>query len=223
MSRLKNKRQRGYSLAELLSGMLVLGILSTFVAIIVTPLMSAPNVQQAKIDTVQSGSIALYQLQRDIREGQVNGVYTCTYPGPSICITPSTAPTLASVQVLAILTARTNGNGFAAWSNTGWPSWQGFQVFWLAPDGTGHGTYNLMYAFSVSNGFLPGQAASGADTAVNSALASTSAKTVARNILSLSVDQDAPSKTIGLSIAVQSTVDSKVNETTYQGDSFARN
>jgi len=222
MSRRKNDRQRGYSLAELVSGMFVFGLLSTFVVIILAPLMSAPNIQQAKIDTVQTGSAALYRLQRDIREGQVNGVYTCSYPAPSICVTPSAAPTLGSVQVLAILTARANGNDYSVLSNTGWPAWQGFQVYWLAPDGSGNGTYNLMYAFHQS-GFQPGSPASGADTAVTAALQSNSATTIARNILSLNVDQDANSKTIGLSVSVQSTVSGKVNETTYQGDSFARN
>jgi hypothetical protein len=223
MLRRRNNRQRGYSLAELLSGMFVLALISTFVVIIMLPLMSAPNIQQAKIDTVQTGSMALYRLQRDIREGQVNGVYACSYPGPSICLTPSTAPTLGSVQALAILTARLNGNDYSVLSNTGWPSWQGFQVYWLVPDGSANGTYNLMYAFHQSNGFLPGSLASGADTAVTAALQSNSATTVARNILSLNIDQDANSKTIGASVSVQSTVDGKVNETTYQGDSFARN
>src|SRR5690242_15711537 len=118
MSRLKNRRQRGYSLAELLSGIVVFGMLSTFVVLILTPMVSAPSVQQAKIDTVQTGAAALYRLQRDIREGQVNGVYTCSYPAPSVCTTPSTAPTLGSVQVLAILTAKPNGNGYSTWSNT---------------------------------------------------------------------------------------------------------
>ncbi len=223
MSRQRNKGARGYSLAELLSGMFVFAIMSSFVVIILTPLMSAPNVQQAKIDTVQTGVQALYRLQRDIREGQVNGVYVCTYPASSVCATPQPAPSLTSVQVVAILTPRLNGNGNVQWSSTsGSPTWQGFQVYWLVDDGSGNGTYNLEYAFSPSQGTLPGAAASGADTAVNTALAGSSV-TVAHNILSLSVDQNTTGKTIGVAISAQSTVDSKVNESTYEGDSLARN
>lgn len=223
MSPLRSKPQRGYSVAELISGIFVFGILSTFVAIIIIPLMGAPNSQQAKIDTVQTGAQALYRLQRDIREGQVNGVYVCTYPASSVCATPQPAPNITSVQVVAILTPRLNGNGNIQWDSTaGTPTWQGFQVYWLVPDNSGNGTYNLEYAFSQSTGFQPGSIASGADTAVNSAFAGT-ATIVAHNINTLNIDQNVNGKTIGLSLSAQSTDGNKVNETSYTGDAFARN
>jgi prepilin-type N-terminal cleavage/methylation domain-containing protein len=214
---------RGYTLAEVLTAIMILGILGSFVTVIVAPLLNAPNVQQAKIDTTQSGAATLYRLQRDVRQGQVNGVYVCTYPAPTTCSVPSTAPTFASVQVVAILTARASGSGYAAWSSTGQPSWQGFQVYWLVDDGRGHGTYNLEYAFSASSGAQPGAATSSANTAVNSALQSASPERVAGNFLSVQIDQDVVSKMVGLKISSQSTVDSKTNESTFEGDSFARN
>ena len=107
-------------------------------------------------------------------------------------------------------------------SSAGTPSWQGFQIYWLVPDNSGHGTYNLEYAFSQSTSFQPGNLASGADTAVNSAFAGT-ATIVAHNINTLSIDQNVNGKTIGLSLSAQSTDGSKVNETSYTGDAFARN
>ena len=218
----RSRTQRGFSVSELLTVTVILGLLSTFVVLIIAPLLNAPNAQQAKIDTVQTGALALYALQRDVRQGQVNGVYVCTYPAPTTCTNPSTAPTLAAVHVVAILTARQNGNQFAKWSNTGQPNWQGFQVYWLAPDATGNGTFDLDYAFSVS-GVQPGAAAASADTAVNSALQSASPTVIAHNLLTLQVDADSVSKMVGFNVQAQSTVDSKVNETSYQGDSFARN
>ena len=223
MSRRRNKAQRGFTLADMLSGMFVLAILTGFAVSIITPLLSAPNAQAAKINTVQSGAMALYRLQRDIREGQVNGVYVCTYPAPSTCSTPSSAPTMASAQVIAILSPQSSGTGYTVWGTAGTPAWQGFQVFWLVSDGSGNGTYNLEYAFGQSTGFQPGASAASADTAVTSALQATSPEIVAQNILSMSLDQNVTAKTIGLSLSSQSTVDSKVNESTYEGDSFARN
>jgi hypothetical protein len=201
--------------------MVLFGLLSSFAVTIIAPLLNAPNVQQAKIDTVQTGAIALYRLQRDVRQGQDNGVYVCTYPAPSTCSTPSAAPTLANVQVIAILTARANGSGFAQWSNTGSPSWTGFQVYWLASDG--NGTYNLTYAFSQSTGFQPGASAASADTAVSAALQSTSPVVIAQHLLSIQMDHSAVSKMIGFVVAAQSTDGNKTNETSYEGDTFARN
>lgn len=207
----------------MVSSIFVLAILTGFVVTIATPLMSAPNAQAAKIDTVQSGAMALYRLQRDVREGDVSGVYVCTSPAPSTCSTPSQSPTMASVQAVAILTPRSSGDGFTVWGLAGAPSWQGFQVYWLVSDGSGNGTYDLDYAFAQASGLQPGASAASADTAVSSALQSTSPVVVAQHILSMSIDQNVNTKTIGLALSAQSTEDSKVNESSFEGDSFARN
>lgn len=220
-----NRATRGFTLAEMLTVLLILGVVGSLIAYIVRPIITAPNQEQAKVDTLQAGARAMYMLQRDLRQTNVNGVYVCTYPAPSTC---SSAPgTLTSTPVIAILTARQNGNGQVQYDpSNGQAKWQGFNIYWLAPSAQG-GT-DLVYAFepnfSIGSGApQQGVLAGTANTVVNEALLLTKPYIAATGVTQLQTQGNATTDTVGLKLTGQTTVGGRTNETTYESDTVARN
>jgi type II secretory pathway pseudopilin PulG len=210
--------RRGYTIAELLVVFVIMGFVSSFVALIVGPLFKAASSQAAKIDTVQAAEKSFYRIQRDLHQSNMNGVYVCTYPAPTTCSPPSSA--LANATVVAIITPKANGSGQLAWDNTqGQPQWKGFNVYWLAPDSKGLPA--LMYAFGdPALGANP--TAASADAAVNIALGGAS-QTLAESVTALQVDQTSTTNTIGLKMFATGTENGQTNATSFESDTVARN
>ena len=68
MSQRKRSRQRGTTIAELLTTMVVFGLISMVVAAVIGPILRAPGQEQLKVDTMQAVTRAVYQVQRSIRQ-----------------------------------------------------------------------------------------------------------------------------------------------------------
>ena len=110
------------------------------------PMLSAQDAQQASMAEIQVMGSTLYRLQRDVRQSDPNGIFLCTSVSQSVgCVQASTYADLTDVSYFAVLTAQKNGTGPTRWDSTGRPSWSGFNVYWLAPDG--NGTNTMYFAF----------------------------------------------------------------------------
>lgn len=221
-----SRARRAFTLAEMLTVLFIVGAFGSLVAFLIKPMITAPNEEQAKVDTLQTGTRAMYWLQRDLRQTSPTGVYVCTFPAPSTCNAASGS--LASTPVLAVLTTRQNGNSQVNYDpGTGQAKWQGFNVYWLAPNARG-GT-DLVYAFEPS--FTPlgsGDPVSGtlsatAVVAVNAALALSNPQVVGPDVTGLQTYVNVSTDAVGLKLTAQTAIGGHANETTYESDTFAQN
>lgn len=218
MSPRRTSGRRGYTIAELLLVTVIMGMISSFVVLIVAPLFKMSNAQVAKVDTVQAAAKAFYRIQRDLRQSDVSGVYVCTYPAPSTCSPPAGALTHAAV--VAIITPLANGDGQLAWDpSQGQPKWQGFSIYWLAPDAQGQTALN--YAFADPTGGANPTTAS-ADAAVDIALGSAPGF-LATSVTDLQLSKSTTTSTIGLKMFAQATEGSATNATSFESDTDIRN
>ena len=78
----------------MLSTIFVLGLIMSAIAFIIGPLLRSQDQTQAKVDTVQAAAMALYRVQRDLRNTDIGSVYACTTGASPACATPG--PTLSS-------------------------------------------------------------------------------------------------------------------------------
>ena len=85
----RNKRQRGTTIAELLSVVAVLGLIMSAVAFVIGPLLRSQSHTQAKVDTVQAAAMALYRIERDLRNSSVDQIFECTTTRTPTSSTPS--------------------------------------------------------------------------------------------------------------------------------------
>jgi hypothetical protein len=137
---------RGFTIAEMLTVTVLFGLLLTTIAADIPAVLRSPSQMQAQVDEVDAGALALYKVQRDARQGDVNGVFNCTTTPVVLCAQQvGVAPQVT--QALAI--AGDNGlTQFVKQSgpDSGQTKWQGYVVYWLAPSATGVGL-DLMRAY----------------------------------------------------------------------------
>ncbi len=215
----RSKSSRAFSVAELLTCVVIFGLLSTLGTLVIAPLLSQPSRQQAKVDTVQAATRAMYRIERDIRMSDPSAVYACTYPAPTTCnaIAPGV---LTSTQVFVIASPRLNGTGQAKWDSNGAPVWQGFNVYWLVSDGKGG--YNLMYVFTTAT-VQPGTFLGSDNKSVNDAISVDTPELLATGVTELKTFMDSNSSTVGFKFTAQATVDGHTNETNFESNTEARN
>jgi hypothetical protein len=218
MSQPRTSSRRGYTIAEVLTVTVIMGFISGFVAMIVGPTFKAVDQQAAKIDTLQAAERSFYRIQRDIHQSNVNGVYVCTYPAPTVCAPPTAA--LSNATVIAMITPKKNGTGQLSWDTTqGQPQWQGFNIYWLAKDA--NGVMSLNYAFNDPTGGAT-ETVGSADAAVNNALAATP-QFLATSVTALQVSQTVTTSKIGLKMFATATEGKSTNTTSFESDATARN
>ncbi len=226
MSANSKSRSRGFTVAEVLTVVVIMGIFTTFVVAIISPIANAPNKEQAKIDTLQAAAQGLYEIQRDLRMADVTGVYACTSAGGVATCTQPTG--LTSTSILAIASPLASGQLY--WSQSagsvGKPAWQGVVVYWLSANGQ---NYNLERAYvssstlgTIGAGTLGTTFASMAATAAQDAQAA-GGTTVASDVNSLSASVNTLSGVVGLSMTAQSHEGAGVNSTQYSSNTYARN
>jgi type II secretory pathway pseudopilin PulG len=198
----------------------VLGLLMTMIAAVFAPMMRAQNRTQAKLDTVQSASSALYRIQRELRQTYYASTWACTTGASASCSQPTT---FGSTKAIAFPTAYQNGNGQFQLQSSGsapHPNWQGVMVYWIDSAG------NLGWAFD-SAGFVTGSnglSSTAAALAVVAATTGVVADTkIAVNVqqLAVAIDPSQPNM-IWLKMQAQSTENGSVNETTYLSNMLAR-
>ena len=226
MSLKKASLSRAFSLAELLTVVVIFGLVASLAAAVIGPVLNAPNAHRAKGDTVQAGTQALYQLQRDVRQANVSGVFVCTNTSPAVCAppTPTVAAPKTDTPVLSLVTPRVGGNGTLQWDvNNGQTAWTGFNVYWLVPNS--EGSNDLMYAFASAN-LAPGALTFGyatASDATTTAMQSPSARIIAHNVSSIQTSVDETGRQVGLTLLSQATVNGHLNQTSFTSDTVPRN
>lgn len=142
---------RGFTIAELLTVLVLFGLLLTTVAAVVPTVLRSPNQMQAQVDEVNAAALALYKVQRDTRQSDVNGVFNCT-TAPMVTCAQQIGSTPINTQAIAI--AGDDGSPQFVNQQTDQTKWKGYVVYWLAPSASGVGL-DLMRAFVPVPGNIP--------------------------------------------------------------------
>jgi hypothetical protein len=207
---------------------LVVGIAALVGSVMVSlchPMLSASNAEHVSLQEIQTMDSTLYRMQRDARQTDPNGVFVCAGTGGGLsCTQASGLTTPTDVSCLAILTARPNGTGSAAWDSSGRPAWVGFSVYWLSADQLG--TYTLMNGFgsaSIPAGSNPSILNSGVVAAVDQAMTSATAVAVASGIERLQSMVDVATDRIALRLVGKNQKNGATAELSVEGDAYARN
>ena len=208
--------QRGYTIAELLSVVFILALIMSLVALIIGPIMRSQSQTQAKVDTVQAADTALYRLERDLRNTDINQIYSCTISASPVCSAPAT--TLTNTAAIVLASAYKSGTGpFQLVTLTGQPAWQGATVYWV--DSVGNINVKFDTPASYSGGTLKD---TDAENAVKDVTASGGMR-LARFVEQLSLAVPNIGHKVSLQMQAKSTVNGTVNETTYTTDLQTRN
>jgi hypothetical protein len=214
-------------MAELLTAIVVLGLLLSFAVVLVAPVLRAPTRLQSKVDTLQSVASGFYRLQRDVRTSDIGGDYACTTTGTITCT--QSYGTLTSTPALAIVTALSSSNQFlynttTSSSSVGLPIWQGVMVYWVGSVSSGGSALNRAYVAFASPIQSPAEpTASQVQTAVATAVGSSSTFEAVPNVSQLQVDFNSANHVIGLKVVSTGTHSGETNETSYESDTYARN
>jgi type II secretory pathway pseudopilin PulG len=133
---------RAFTIAEVLTVLVLFGLLLTTIAAVVPAILRSPAQMQAQVDEVNAAALALYKVQRDTRQSDVNGVFNCATT-PVVTCTQVTGLKPAITQAIAIA----GDNGATQFVDQfGQTKWKGYVVYWLAPSTSGVGL-DLMRGF----------------------------------------------------------------------------
>jgi len=201
-----------------MSVVFIIGLVMTGVALIMGPLLGAQSRTQAKVDTVQAASAALYRVERDLRNTNSSSIYACTVGGTPTCVAPSAA--LTSTNAIVLVSAYNNGTGqFQTLTSSGKPYWQGATVYWVDSAGT------LTYAFDtpISTSYTKGSLLSPLDAqAAVTDVTGSGGTQLARPVELMSIAVPS-SHQVTFQLQINSTEGAATNETTYQTDLETRN
>jgi len=228
------KQQRGTSIPEVLTVTVIIGMLLSAMVVIVPLLVKAPAQMQGQVDEVNTAAIALYKIRRDFSEGDARGVMACTTTPSVSCAAPSAG--MSSVQALVVATAENNVGAFQI-DPGGNPLWQGFYVYWLAPNSSGT-AYDLMRAWEPAPGWpttpsiysstSPGGAPINVNAAtvnplVTAAMAISPAPVLSNYITSMSLGDTTTTSTIGFQLVAGTSGGVDQTRTNFQSNTYARN
>lgn len=221
-------RQRGFSLAEVLTVTVILGILMTAIAVVTPVMLHAPAQMQAQVDQVNTAAIALYKIRRDFSETDTSGIMGCKTAPIVTC--NAVGAGLTNVQAMTVVTAENPPGTFHVDPLTGYPLWQGYYVYWLTPDATGQ-AFDLNRAFelappgfiTVTNG-VPNPI-SGVLIApfVITAMGLTPAPVLTNYIDSMSLGDVPGTSTVNFELIAGTFNGSSITQTDFQADTYARN
>jgi prepilin-type N-terminal cleavage/methylation domain-containing protein len=215
---------RGFTIAELLTVLVLFGLLLTTVAAVVPAVLRSPAQMQAQVDEVDAAALALYKVQRDTRQSDVNGVFNCT-TAPLVTCAQQIGSNPVNTQAIAI--AGDDGSVQFVNKNTSQTKWQGYVVYWLAPSASGIGL-DLMRAFvSVPNFPLnpngsPVFNASDAVTCVTTAITLASTSVDAQDVRQLLASVTPANGMVALQL-VAGVNRGDQTSITLQGNTYARN
>jgi type II secretory pathway pseudopilin PulG len=210
---------RGFTVAEVLTVVVIVGLILSVVAMIVPLLLKAPPQVQAQVDSVDSAALALYRVQRDVRQSDTKGIFNCTIAPTVSCAQPQGQPTTTP----ALLVATANPNGQFQSDKYGNPNWQGFIVFWLVPnsDGTSNSLERGFYAAPINFADPPGTLQQ-AIAALTFELTDPNAMTLSQDVQSLSASIDPFSSIVALKL-VGGNVKGDVTSLSLTSNSYVRN
>ena len=216
-SRRSRSLERGYTVAELLSVIFILALISSAAALIIGSLMRSQNQTQAKVDTVQAADMALYRIERDLRNTDAGLIWACTTGATPSCGPPST--TLAITQAIVMPTAYLNGTGHFQTTLQGKPNWQGATVYWVDAKGDIDVAFDQPPLYAQGSGLSALQAEAAVKDVSNRGMQ------LARFVqqLSLGVPGGINGSQVSFQMRAESTVNGALNETTYQTNVETRN
>lgn len=218
------RSQRGFSIAEVLTVTVILGMLMSAIVMILPMMLHAPMQMQSQVDQVNTAALALYKIRRDFSEGDTSGVMGCS-TSPVVSCSAVTGP--VSVQAMAVVTAENNVGAFQVDKNTGYPLWQGFYIYWLVPNANGT-AFDLMRAYEPAaitalNGVPNNINAAMTDLAVTTAMAITPAPVLTNYIEQMKLGDNAGSSTITFQLIAGVTNGQDQTHTDFQSNTYARN
>lgn len=220
-------RQRGFSLAEVLTVTVILGILMTALAMVAPAMLHAPAQMQSQVDQVNTAAIALYKIRRDFSEGDTSGIMGCQTAPIVTC--SAVSPGLTKVQAMAVVTAENPPGKFNVDPASGYPLWQGFYIYWLVPDATGQ-SFNLMRAFEPDVGAIT--TTNGVPNNINGvmvtpfvilAMGLSPAPVLTNYIDSMSLGDVPGTSTVNFELIAGSFNGANISQTDFQANTYARN
>jgi type II secretory pathway pseudopilin PulG len=224
MSQPKRNRQRGTTMAELLTVMIIFGLISSVVATIIGPMLRAPGQEQSKVDTVQAVAKALYRIQRDVRQSTKSGIYYCTNVVPTTCAAPAVGATPAPAQTLVITSPRNGPSGPLSISAVGSAIQQGYNVYWLHTNANNPNESDLVYSFVPNPAGWQDQSLYISRNVVDPTIGSTSSpQIVVESVTGMSVGLIASTNDVQLSLTARSNDSPTTNEATFVADTTFRN
>jgi prepilin-type N-terminal cleavage/methylation domain-containing protein len=222
-------RKRGFSIPEVLTVTVIIGMLLSAMVVIVPLLAKAPMQMQSQVDQVNTAALALYKIRRDFSEGDTSGLMACS-TSPVVSCAPAAAG-MPAVQALAVATAEDGSGAFQVDKVTGNPNWQGFYMYWLVPNATGT-AYDLMRAYEKAPAGTLGIAANGSPTGVTAALVNplmTAAMAISplpvltNYVASISMGDSVLTSTINFKLVVGTTSGADPTKTNFMSNTYARN
>jgi len=213
------RSRRGFSLAEVLTVFVIVGLMLSAVAFAIPLFLNGPREAQSQVDEVESTALALYKMQQDTRPSNIGGVFACnTFPIPT-CSQPAPQSPMPTFQSIVVLTADDVNGQFQL--SGGRPQWQGFVVYWLTPNADG--TSNELRRAYVPGPPVGPPAITDAVVALVTALGLTSYTTVAQDVHTLAFAVDTPHSTVDIQLDGGDYL--KGNKTSIQlaGNSYVRN
>jgi hypothetical protein len=219
---------RGFTIAELLTVTVLFGLLLTTIAAVIPAVLRSPMQMQAQVDEVDAGALALYKVQRDARQGDVNGVFNCS-TAPVVVCTQQTNPKPQNTQAIAIAgdDGTTQFVKAGQGQNSGQTKWQGYVVYWLAPSAAGVGM-DLMRAYEqISGGIgfingLPNFTTSDATASVTLAILLSSPTVAAPDVRQLMASVTPANGMVALQM-IAGVNRGDITGITLQGNTYARN
>jgi type II secretory pathway pseudopilin PulG len=217
--------ERAFTIAELLTVLVLFGLLLTTVAAVIPAVLRSPAQMQSQVDEVDAAALALYKVQRDTRQSDVGGVFNCT-TAPIVTCAQQTGSNPVSTQAIAIA-GDDGGSQFVNQVN-GQTKWQGYVVYWLAPSVTGIGT-DLMRGFVLVPGQFPTNPngspkfqASDAVNCVTSAIGAAAPSVAAQDVRQLLASVTLANGIVALQMVAGVNRGDKTS-ITLQGNTYARN
>ncbi len=224
------RTQRGFSIAEVLTVAVILGVLMATIVMILPLMLKAPMQVQSQVDEVNMAAIALYEIRKDFSQGDTSGVMGCSITPVVVCSAPGSSPT--SVQALVVATADDGSGQFHVVTNPldpnkGYPAWQGFDVYWLQPNAGGT-SFQLMRAFEPAaitavNGVPKNVTAALVDPLVTLALLISPPPVLTNYIASMNLGDNPGQSTITFDLVAGSTGGVDRTLTDFESDTYARN
>jgi type II secretory pathway pseudopilin PulG len=213
---------RAFTIAEVLTVLVLFGLLLTTIAAVVPAILRSPAQMQAQVDEVNAAALALYKVQRDTRQSDVNGVFNCATT-PVVTCTQVTGLKPAITQAIAIA----GDNGATQFVDQfGQTKWKGYVVYWLAPSTSGVGL-DLMrgfvgVAFQYNQNGSPKFLVADATTCVTAAITAASPSVAAQDVRQLLVSVTPADGIVALQM-VAGVNRGDQTSVTLQGNTYARN
>jgi prepilin-type N-terminal cleavage/methylation domain-containing protein len=211
---------RGFTIAETLTVLVIVGLLLSVVAFSVPLFLKGPQEAQSQVDNVQSTALALYKMQHDTRPSNIFGVFTCNTSPVVSCSAP--APPVQQVNAMVVVTA--NGAGQFQLNSNGAPAWSGFIIYYLTPnaDGSSNELRRIYLSTAILNNNPMNLGPADAVTALTSVLGLPGYTTVAQDVKTMSVAIDKPRSTVDLQID-GGDKNGNVSSLQLSGNSYVRN